>query len=69
MVKNDGGSVFPVKSNIKAYSGMSLRDYIAVQALNGSLASGGYETGIYFSILAERSYGFADAMLKAREKE
>lgn len=77
----DGGAAFPV-TNLRigdqcyASPGMSLRDYFATAALQGMLASGHQEAVEQVWIatgqsaaggLALAAYGFADAMLKARE--
>lgn len=59
----NGGQAFPSG----ATSGMTLRDYFAAQALQGSLAS---DTPDYnyasFDARAANCYELADAMLKAR---
>ena len=73
---NTGGPAFPQKTDLTlSYSGMTLRDYFAAQALTGAqvwdavlngknsvLAGGGAHK------LAEIAYTVADAMLKAREQ-
>lgn len=46
-------------------TGMSLRDYFAAKALQGSLARQDY---IYESDAAEAAYKYADAMLAERVK-
>jgi hypothetical protein len=50
-------------------SGMTLRDYFAAKALQGMLASEGYEDRMNVTIpdYASDAYRYADAMLKARE--
>jgi len=80
----DGGPAFPhvVKEvdcmpRIKTYDsvkfdGASLRDYFAAAALTGMLANGIHEQKPIpptETMLARVSYGFADAMLREREKE
>lgn len=49
---------------------ITLRDYFAAKAMQGEVATQGYETGFYedFSELAKRSYDIADAMLAERNK-
>ena len=72
---NDGGPAFPCEEQIRCngevvdtrkFTGMSLRDYFAGQALAGLCASqwGGLQKVDTF---VERSFEMADAMLKARE--
>jgi len=72
---NDGGPAFPFASDTIGHcSGMSLRDWLAGQALifAGVVASGGVHKP-YGSIeslhkeMAEDCYSIADAMLAARE--
>jgi hypothetical protein len=61
---NDGGPAFPCNDqNGCAFAGMTLRDWFAGQALAGMLDR---TYGIPVSIIAERSYQMADAMLSAR---
>ncbi len=74
--KNDGGPVFPCgwtdyDSDDNAVdegesTGMSLRDWFAGQAMQGMLANP-YLAGTKDDV-ARHSYGFADAMIKAREE-
>ena len=47
----------------KAYTGMTLRDWFASQALGTLKAEGGNEA------VAKAAYGIADAMLKERQIE
>lgn len=60
--KNDGGPASPTPDGY-VHPGMSLRDYFAAAALQGILARSP-ETN---QMTAEDAYGYADAMLKARE--
>lgn len=72
-MKNDGGAAFPHKPSKFIYngegkhptpldnSGMSLRDYMAGQALVGLLAHHGYEGDP-----SKYAYDIADQMIKAR---
>jgi hypothetical protein len=61
---NDGGPAFPCNDqNGCSFAGMTLRDWFAGQALAGMLDR---TYGIPVSIIAERSYQMADAMLSAR---
>jgi hypothetical protein len=74
MSANDGGPAFPVTSYVNvdgethesSPQGMTLRDYFAAKAMQGTVAS---EEGakMSFNEIASWSYGMADAMLKARE--
>lgn len=69
--ENDGGPAFPPNAGWRdddpACRGMSLRDYFAATALQGYLAAG--NTGGWSpDSAAEKSYEWADAMLKARRK-
>ncbi|CAB4156112.1 hypothetical protein UFOVP673_40 [uncultured Caudovirales phage] len=74
---NDGGPAFPCEVYIcpqdtepSKFSGMSLRDWFAGQALNGYLASWSDDSDpIFFEPChtAKTSYAYADAMLAARE--
>lgn len=61
---DDGRGINPF---IKPHEGVSLRDYFAGMALQGSLASPANE-GMTSDHLAEWSYSLADAMLKARKE-
>jgi hypothetical protein len=65
---NTGGPAFPVTEDNyvhKDNTGMTLRDYFASRALQSLLAHDAYLTKT--NVTAERAYGLADAMLKARE--
>jgi hypothetical protein len=80
---NDGGPAFPIPGAVnpsdngpawaqEPYSGMSLRDWFAGQALAGILACGGLpgKPGRTFSDLnAEAAYKQADAMLAERAQK
>lgn len=64
-VAQDGGAAFPAMSNLPADRGMTLRDYFAAQAMNGSLA---HDDEVYNKdIHAKWCYEIADAMLRARK--
>lgn len=73
----DGGPAYPApatpKTDMHGYdvtSGMSLRDWFAGQALSGFIACNDETIGrMSYAEIAERSFGFADAMLKAREAQ
>lgn len=56
-------SAFPWQPDAQE-TGMTLRDYIAVQAMAGLLTTGQY--GMPLEELAEYAYQHADAMLKVR---
>ena len=75
---NDGGPAFPVLDTSQnlatgettvhqaCYSGMTLRDYFAAQAMQGMIAAAeNYQT----HELAQYAYEVADAMLKARKEQ
>jgi len=62
MIK-DGGPVFP-RQGYPIHHGMSLRDWFAGMAMQ-SLVKPANNLGV--TELAQLAYGFADAMLKARE--
>lgn len=73
---NNGGPAFPLQSIgpdfAPGYSGMSLRDWFAGQALAGELAAqdgDGFWSDESAQTLAERCYLVADAMLKAKETD
>ena len=62
----------PVFPNNWGDSGMSLRDYFAALAMQGTLAASGNQDGFVDfddGVVAESSYQLADAMLKARGEE
>ncbi len=65
---NDGGPAFPVPL-AKGWEGMSLRDWFAGRAMQGScsiLANPNFES-IDFESISIRAYLLADEMIKARE--
>jgi hypothetical protein len=68
MSKETGGPAFPLFA-ATGYTGMTLRDYFAVKAMQGQvnnpLKLGDDEA---HRLIAERAYRMADAMLKAREQ-
>lgn len=82
--KNTGGPAFPVSypseepngdPTIVTHMGATLRDYFAAKAMQGILADSeinphalGLNIAEFQQLLAEKSYGYADAMLKAREQ-
>lgn len=66
--ENNGGPAFPSQG----YEGLTIRDYVAIKAMQGWLAS--YPESNqhpvvthHENMVAELSYLMADAMLKARE--
>ena len=72
MTKDTGGPAFPCHPGIEnpIYDGMTLRDYAAIKAMQGILASNTeheHEDAHIFDAIAEASYKQADAMLKARQ--
>ena len=65
MNKNEVEPAFPVVAHTSVASyGMSLRDYIAIKAMEGYIAHG-YDNPTKVPIYA---YEMADAMLKERDK-
>ena len=52
---------------MRGHKGMTLRDYFAAKAMQGMLASQSNMLVITKEYLAETSYEYADAMMKARE--
>ncbi len=70
---NNGGYAFPMPSGPEPRidcsthynEGMTLRDYFAAAALQGSIACVG--SGGDWNDFAKDAYKYADAMLKARE--
>jgi hypothetical protein len=69
MGKNDGGPAFPTMGSDTVFlsSGMTLRDYFAAKALEGSLASLEPNESWDEKRAAKWCYEMADAMLSARE--
>lgn len=74
---NTGGSAFPRAGNewsemewveAPAQQGMTLRDYFAAKAMQGLLSRIGNDKINAHSVLAQRTYQIADAMLEAREE-
>lgn len=71
-MKNDGGPAFPASHthytpgiDVEQFSGMTLRDYFAAKAMT-ALVGRMVRTDTP-KLLAETSYGIADAMLAERE--
>jgi hypothetical protein len=69
---NTGGPAFPhIAQNYSdvRQDGMTLRDYFAAKAMQGDISSfsDDKDPGDVASVIAERAYQIADAMLKARE--
>jgi len=73
-------SAFPVSADTKTFQGMTLRDYMAAQVLQGMLAAKGWHPDFMFpadfnfdagqraaDAVAVAAYKYADAMLKARK--
>ena len=59
--------------NMTNQQGMDLRDYFAAAALQGAIAHGAFNNPDkanenYAEYLSFIAYGYADAMMKAREK-
>jgi hypothetical protein len=73
MEKETGGPAYPAcnEANVNDTMGMTLRDYLAGQALAGHMTKiyvAEKETELEASRLAKRAYRTADAMLKERSK-
>ncbi len=71
-LRDDGGPAFPFKCQgattaPEVYYGMTLRDYFAAKALNGWLASEDRIT-LTEDAVADVCYGYADAMIRERNK-
>jgi hypothetical protein len=74
---NDGGNAFPHAQRlwdndaqswaVHSVGGMTLRDYLAAQALAGMVSRAPVGAEFSFSDYAVQAYFFADAMLAARE--
>jgi len=67
MSKPDGGAAFPVGS----WNGMTLRDYMAAQALQTLISTAHLDNSTGAGIFrgyADLSYKLADAMLNARKQ-
>jgi len=71
MNKETGGTAFPVSINtgngVHWSKGMTLRDYFAAKAMQAAMSKNELDHHSMKDI-AEGSYKFADAMLKAREQ-
>lgn len=71
MSKEEGGPAFPVGGDeLEQSPGMTLRDWLAGQALTGFIASYAVEgAGTPEHLLAaKRAYQYADAMLQVRDQ-
>lgn len=66
MTKDTGGPAFPTPL-FESDDGMTLRDYAAIKAMQGMLASGNLPKSMPDEDIAECSYNLAKAMLKARQ--
>ena len=62
---NTGGPAFPSPALQSFKEGMTLRDYFAAKAMQGILTDPEIVMGA--TEIADLSYKYADAMLKARE--
>lgn len=66
-------NVFPYKLNNcngvgTVYTGLNVRDYIAIQAMTG-LSANTEQNGRSFEDIADMAYKQADAMIKRSEKD
>jgi hypothetical protein len=75
MDRDDGGYAFPVNTqNAEAPGscfpdpGMTLRDYFAAKAMAALIADRQFVLGYDPNQVADRAYGYADAMLAERKK-
>lgn len=68
---DNGGPAFPLQSIgpdfAPGYAGMTLRDYFAVKAMQGLLATD-LKPDVENEDLAEVAYAIADAMIKERTR-
>ncbi len=66
--KDDGGQAFPTNTQCDA-PGMSMRNYLAAQAMQGLCAhSGSYGINNGAGDIADRSFQIADAMLETKKQ-
>lgn len=65
MIKKENLQIFPESRNLQ-YPGLSLRDYIAVNAMKELIKF--LENASSYEELAHDAYLLADAMLEARKK-
>ena len=69
--RHDGGSAFPTEPrgpvHGKAYDGMSLRDWLAGQAMHKGVVNGDWDSSIQWR--AKCAYQMADAMIAARSED
>ena len=73
-MKKSGGPAFPLVFRMegegdKLFTGMSLRDWFAGQALASMTAAPDYSKGPCNAEMAHRAFIIADAMLRERAKE
>lgn len=76
-IQEEGGPAFPPTSPLESWGdpnqGMSLRDYFAAQASSALLGTAiqhnerSHDWAVTLDEVAEKSYRFADAMLRARD--
>jgi hypothetical protein len=62
-MNNTGGPAFPYENRYE-HEGMTLRDYFAAKAMQGLISADQMTPHDY---VANDAYGYADAMLKARQ--
>jgi hypothetical protein len=67
---NNGGPAFPRQPNeyISGHEGMTLRDWLAGQAMTAIIGSLYCTPETTFKEISGRAYAQADAMIKAREE-
>jgi len=52
-----------------AQDGMDLRDYFAIEYVNGIISNPNFDATLTFEEVAETAYKMADAMMKVREQK
>lgn len=72
MSDKTGGPAFPTEGVVCSdgilYEGMTLRDYFAAKAMQGMIARTNWGVEDDATDISNEAYGYADAMLKAREE-
>ena len=58
---------FPYEESYMSH-GMDLRDYIAIEYINGIVSNPNFNADLTFEKLAEKAYELADVVMEARGK-
>lgn len=66
---NKDDYTFPHESITKLNHGLTVRDYIAIKAMQGILANPKLTSSFNFDAIAEKSYKISDAMIEQSEEE